>query len=48
MPLTLEQADRQRRMVEDSVRAQREIETSDTLPFEEFRKQYVSAGRPVV
>lgn len=48
MPLTPEQADRQRRMVEDSVRAQREIETSDTLPFEEFRKQYVSAGRLVV
>ncbi len=48
MPLTPEQADRQRRMVEDSVCAQREIETSDTLPFEEFRKQYVSAGRLVV
>ena len=48
MPLTPEQADRQRRMVEDSVCAQREIETSDTTPFEEFRKQYVSAGRLVV
>lgn len=48
MPLTPEQADRQRRMVEDSVRAQREIEASDTMPFEEFRKQYVSAGRLVV
>jgi glutamate--cysteine ligase len=48
MPLTPEQADRQRRMVEDSVCAQREIEASDTTPFEEFRKQYVSAGRLVV
>lgn len=48
MPLTPEQADRQRRMVEDSVCAQHEIEASDTTPFEEFRKQYVSAGRLVV
>ena len=48
MPLTPEQADRQRRMVEASVCAQRESEASDTTPFEEFRKQYVSAGRLVV
>jgi len=48
LPFSGAQADRQRKMVQDSVAAQRAIEASDSTPFEEFRKQYVSADRLTV
>jgi glutamate--cysteine ligase len=32
-------------LTEQSIREQKKIEASDTLPFEQFRQQYVSAAR---
>ncbi len=48
LPFLSAEADRQRGMVEASIAAQRSIEASDAMPFEEFRKQYVSVDRLVV
>jgi glutamate--cysteine ligase len=45
LPLTAEVAARYLRMAEQSVEAQRQIEAQDTLPFENYRQQYLSPER---
>ncbi|MDO5652706.1 MAG: glutamate--cysteine ligase [Brachymonas sp.] len=42
LPFTAEQQARFHQMAQDSVTEQQAIEASDTMPFEEFRQQYVS------
>jgi len=44
-PLTAEVAVRYTRMAEKSIEAQRQIEAQDTLPFENYRQQYLSPER---
>lgn len=43
--LSREDAARFERLAEDSLRRQRQIESEDTLPFEEYRKQYLADER---
>jgi glutamate--cysteine ligase len=45
LPLSDEQLDRFTAMTEASIQAQKQIEASDTMPFEIYRQQYVSAER---
>jgi len=44
-PLTAEVEARYTRMAEKSIEAQRQIEAQDTLPFENYRQQYLSPER---
>ena len=44
-PLTAEVEGRYTRMAEQSIEAQRQIEAQDTLPFENYRQQYLSPER---
>jgi glutamate--cysteine ligase len=46
LPYPDEMADHYARLAAASVKEQREIEASDTLPFEAFRQQYLAAFRP--
>ena len=43
LPLTEEQLERFSALSQQSVEAQKKIEAADSLPFEEYRQQYVSA-----
>lgn len=45
LPLAAETEARYRRMAEHSFEAQRQIEAQDTLPFENYRQQYLSPER---
>ncbi len=45
LPLTAEVETRYTRMAEQSIEAQRQIETQDTLLFENYRQQYLSPER---
>ncbi|MEK9803699.1 MAG: glutamate--cysteine ligase, partial [Curvibacter sp.] len=45
LPWTPQQQVRHEVMARESVEAQRAIEAADTMPFEIFRQQYVSASR---
>ena len=45
LPLSDEQLARLEALSRESVRAQKQIEATDTLPFEEYRQQYVSGQR---
>ena len=45
LPLSDEQLARFTAMTEESIQAQKQIEASDTMPFEVYRQQYVSAER---
>jgi glutamate--cysteine ligase len=45
LPLSSEEQTRYARMAEDSVAEQRQIEASDSLPFEIFRQRYLSPER---
>ncbi|MEO7400635.1 MAG: glutamate--cysteine ligase [Polaromonas sp.] len=45
LPLSGEQLARLEALSRESVAAQKQIEATDTLPFEEYRQQYVSAQR---
>ncbi|HEX5093617.1 MAG TPA: glutamate--cysteine ligase [Burkholderiales bacterium] len=45
MPLPREEAARFERLAEESLRSQKTIESRDTLPFEEYRKQYLAVER---
>ena len=45
LPLTDEQLATQEALSRESIAAQKKIEASDSLPFEEYRQQYVSAER---
>ncbi len=45
LPLAAEVAARYRRMTEQSVEVQRQIEAQDTIPFEAYRQQYLSPER---
>ena len=44
-PLSAEAAARYARMAEESIEKQQQIEAEDTLPFEEYRQQYLSPER---
>ena len=44
-PLNAEAEARYARMAEQSIAAQQQIEAQDTLPFEEYRRQYLSPER---
>ncbi len=45
LPLSGEQLARLEALSRESVKAQKQIEAADTLPFEEYRQQYVSVER---
>ena len=45
LPFPPEVADRYARLAEESRARQREIEAADTMPFEEFRRQYLDPRR---
>ncbi len=45
LPLDAAARDRLVALTEESVREQKKIEAADTLPFEQYRQQYVSADR---
>ena len=44
LPWTAEQQARYVAMADESIAAQKAIEAADTLPFEEWREQYMAVG----